>query len=118
MFVSAAISASLDDLALKSAIEDISPSSTVAASMFLPTLKALDVFLNKGVNNLNALADSAAAASLPIAAPAVLIPALATLPLNIAPTAYPEFLINLSNKKFALSQLSEEYHLASFSTFV
>ena len=105
-----------------SAIEDTWFSKIAAASIFLAELKALAVFLSRGVNNLNAWEDSATAAplaaALPRADPALSSPALAILPLTIAPTAKPEFLISLSNKKLVVSQLVREYHSASFSACV
>ena len=122
LFVAFARSPSFDVLVAKSATDDISFFNIAAASTFLPTLKALAVFLNKGENILNPCAASAAVApaiaALPRAAPALNKPALAILPLTIAPTANPLFLINLSNRKFALNQLSGEYHDEFFSASV
>ena len=123
LFVIFASSASFEPLAVTSAIEDNPSSNIAAASMFLALEKALDAFLNIGVNILNACADSAAtallaasdAAPLPSAAPVAPITPLAILPLTIAPTAYPLFFISLSNKKLVVIQLSVEYQVASFS---
>ena len=116
------ISASLEVLAVRSAIDEISPSRIAAASMFFPELNALAVFFRRGVNALNACEDSAAiapdAAPLAIAPPSALSPAFAMLPLIMAPTAKPEFLTSLSNKKLVVNQLSVEYHAAFFSALV
>ena len=54
VFVVLAIFKIADSLAARSAIDDIFFSRIAAASIFLPAEKALDVFLNSGVNNLNA----------------------------------------------------------------
>ena len=105
----------LDVLSTTSAIEVISFSNKAAASAFLPAEKALAVLFNNGANALNYWPASNAAAPLPIAVPAAPKTPEAILPDITAPTANPEFLITLSNKKFAVIQLSVEYHSAFFS---